>query len=74
MSQQLTHEEKLNNLSRSIAASARGDDVEARKIAQQEPMAPWLAKAVKEIFGPEHLKGWDLSEAEGEYGKDWLNR
>lgn len=71
---QLTHEERFDILSKSLAASARGDHEEARKIAQQEPMVPWLAKAVKEIFGPEHLKGWDLSEAEAEYGKDWLNR
>lgn len=69
----LTHEERLDILSRSLAASAHGDHDEALKIAQKEPMVPWVAKAMKEIFGPEYLEGWDLSEAEAEYGKDWLN-
>ncbi len=37
-------------------------------------MVPWVAKGIKEIFGAEYLKGWDLSEAEAEYGKGWLDR
>ena len=71
---QLTHEERLDILSASLAASARGDHAVALKIAQQEPMVPWVAKGIKEIFGTEYLKGWDLSEAEAEYGQDWLDR
>lgn len=71
---QLTHEQRLDILSQSLAASACGDDERALKIAQQEPIVPWVAKGIKEIFGAEYLAGWDLSEAEAEYGKDWLSR
>lgn len=74
MSQQLTHEQRLDILTRSLDASARGDDAESLRIAQQKPITPWVAKGIKEIFGAEYLEGWDLSEAEAAYGKDWLNR
>ena len=74
MSQQLTHDERMDILTRSLEASARGDDAESLRIAQEKPITPWVAKGIKEIFGAEYLAGWDLSAAEAEYGKDWINR
>lgn len=69
---QLTHEERLDIITRSRLAEEKGNEAEAQRIMQQIPMAPWLAKGVKEVFGAEYLEGWDLSKAEAEYGKDWL--
>jgi len=71
---QLTHEERLDLLTKSLEASARGDDDEALKITQQQPLTPWIAKGIKDIFGAEYLNGWDLSAAEAEYGQDWIRR
>ncbi len=71
---QLSHAERLDLLARSLEASARGDDAESLRIAQEKPITPWVAKGIKEIFGVEYLAGWDLSQAEAEYGQDWLNQ
>lgn len=71
---QLTHDEKLQIITQSRLADERGDEAEAKRILQQIPTAPWLAKAMKEVFGAEYLEGYDLSEAEAEFGKDWLTR
>lgn len=70
----LTHEEKMNIITQSLEAARVGNYEEEERLIKQMPMAPWLAKAAKEIFGAEHLAGWDLSAAEAEYGKDWLNK
>jgi hypothetical protein len=39
-------------------------------------MPPYLAKIYKEKVGVEHLinSGWNLSEAEAEFGRDWLSK
>lgn len=71
---QLTHEQKVDLAYKSIDAAARGDREEALRLAQQKPLTPWVAKGLKEVFGAEYLEGWDLSEAEAEYGKDWLDQ
>jgi hypothetical protein len=38
------------------------------------PLPPYLAKVIKEKVGLDSLLslGWNLSEVEAEYGKDWL--
>ncbi len=70
---QFTHEERLELVSQSLAAASRGDYEESLRITRQRPLTPWIAKGIKEVFGAEYLEGWDLSAAEGEYGKDWLD-
>ena len=39
------------------------------------PMPPYLAKVAKKTMGADFLinKGFILSEAEAEFGKDWIN-
>jgi ABC-type xylose transport system substrate-binding protein len=69
----LTLEQRIEILDKSLAASQSGNDAEALRIGQQKPLTPWIAKAVKEIFGVEYLRGWDLSDAEAEYGQNWLS-
>lgn len=73
---QLSHEERLNIISEFIQASEEGRNDEALKIGQQLPLAPHIAKAAKDVWGAEYLKnsGFDLSEAEAAYGKNWLDQ
>jgi hypothetical protein len=70
----LTEEQEYEILDKAIDAQKAGDEEEASRLARQLPVPPWLAKAVKEIFGVEYLQGRDLSLAEAEYGSDWLNK
>jgi len=39
-------------------------------------MPPWLAKIMKEKVGVEFFRdgNWNLSEAEAEFGDDWLSK
>jgi len=40
------------------------------------PMPPYLAKIMKDKMGPDYLLngGWNLSEAEAEFGLNWISR
>ena len=38
------------------------------------PLPPYIAKVIKEKAGAEYLAGWNLSEAEAEFGAGWLNK
>jgi len=49
---------------------------EADKLEHTIPIPAYLAKWAKKRFGTETLlkTGWNLSEAEAEYGPDWLSK
>jgi len=52
---------------------------ECKRMLKQIPLPPYLAKFVKdhfEYFGEDFFEkyGWNLSEAEAEFGPDWLTR
>ena len=73
---QMTHDERVDVIAKSLEAAKRGDhDEEVRLIQQHFPLSPHLAKVAKEMWGADYLRnsGWDLSEAEAEYGKNWLD-
>jgi hypothetical protein len=70
----LTLEQEREILDKALAAKKAGNNEEDLRITQQMPLVPWIAKGIKEIFGAEYLKGWDLSEAEAEFGQDWLSK
>lgn len=69
-----TREEKIEILRNYLDLAKQGKRHEALKIIQQIPLAPHLAKAVKEVCGNEFIEksGFDLSAAEAQYGKNWL--
>jgi hypothetical protein len=54
----------------------QGKFEEAEKLEHTLPLPAYLAKWAKKRFGAEALikTGWNLSEAEAEYGPDWLNK
>jgi len=59
-----------------IELEKQGRLEEARELLHSLPLPAYIAKWAKKRFGAEALikTGWNLSEAEAEYGPDWLNK
>jgi hypothetical protein len=77
--QTMTIHEKIELLMKAHEYREAGNAAEAQRISLEElPMPPYLAKAVKEFSGADFLlKGrynYNLSEAEAEFGPDWLTK
>lgn len=58
-----------------LEAIALGDKEKEMEIGKQIPMAPHCAKTYKSMYGKEALleAGFNLSEANAEYGEGWLD-
>ena len=74
--QTMTLDEKLAISNRAIALKKSGDRDGYDRLMRSIPMPPYLAKIYKEKVGVEPLvtSGWNLSEAEAEFGPDWLSK
>ena len=74
MPETMTIDEKLAISCKAAALRKAGDEEGASRLLRTAPMPPYLAKMFKEKVGPEFLinGGWNLSEAEAEFGSDWL--
>ncbi len=72
----MTLEEKGKIIQACFAASSRGDKKEASRLRRSLPLAPHLAMVAKEMYGKKYLidRGYDLSEADAEFGDGWLER
>jgi hypothetical protein len=70
----MTLDERNALTMKSIMLDREGKHEEALRVGKQVPLAPHLARAAKEMMGVDYLRqsGWNLSDAEAEYGKDWL--
>ena len=60
-------------------ASIKGDDERFSTLLKKLPVPPPVAMGFKKAFGVEFIKdliekGYDFSEVEKAYGKDWLTR
>ena len=75
-SETMTLHEKLQLGMKSIELEKQGKLEEAERVHKQIPLAPYLAKFLKNHLGAEALlqEGWNLSEAEAEYGTGWLSQ
>ncbi|MDR3247443.1 MAG: hypothetical protein LBT39_01540 [Treponema sp.] len=73
-SQIMTLDQKLDLGMKSIELEKQGKKEEATKLWRSVPLAPYLAKFIKDYLGSDALLrgGWNLAEAEAEYGPDWL--
>ena len=51
-----------------------GKEEEGSRLLRTAPLPPYLAKVLKEKVGADFLinSGWNLSEAELEFGHNWL--
>ena len=72
----LTDHEKLEIYTKAAELDKAGRKKEAIEVRKAVPLPPYLAKIMKEKVGAEYLinGGWNLKEAEAEYGSDWLAR
>ncbi|MDR3161029.1 MAG: hypothetical protein LBU28_05375 [Spirochaetaceae bacterium] len=72
----MTLDEKLSLSVKAIELEKQGKPEEAERIRQQIPMPPYPAKFAKEHPGPDFLikYGWNLTEAEAEYGSGRLTQ
>jgi hypothetical protein len=72
----MTIEEKLAISNKACLLLRAGDREGYSRLTRSIPMPPYLAKIYKEKVGVKHLvnSGWNLSEAEAKFGKDWLSK
>jgi hypothetical protein len=72
----MTLKEELHLGMRSIELEKQGKLEEATRVRRSIPMEPWLAAWYKKRVGAEELikGGWNLSEAEATFGRDWLTK
>jgi hypothetical protein len=70
----MTEREKADTFMKSHELELAGKTEEAIAVRRSIPLQPYLAKLFKEKVGAEFLieSGWNLAEAEAEFGKDWL--
>ena len=76
MPQTMTLDEKLAIACKAAALHDAGDKEGFSRLIRTAPMPPYLAKVAKEKIGVDFLinGGWNLSEAEAEFGSDWLTK
>jgi len=72
----MTLGEKLTIACKAAALHDAGDTEGWSRLIRSAPMPPYLAKVAKEKIGVDFLinGGWNLSEAEAEFGSDWLTK
>jgi len=68
--------EKLAISNKAIALKKAGDFEGADRLMKTIPLPYYLAKVMKEKQGLDVLlnSGWNLSEAEAEFGAEWLRK
>ena len=74
--QTMTLDEKLAIGCKAAELRKAGDDEGAIRLMKTAPIPPYIAKVIKEKVGADFLikEGWNLSEAEAEFGSGWLNK
>jgi len=74
--QTMTLDEKLAISNKALALWKAGDNEGYDRLMRTVPMPPYLAKVAKEKIGVDFLinGGWNLSEAEAEFGQGWLTK
>ena len=76
MPQTMTLDEKLAISMKACALRQAGDREGFHRVIKTAPIPPYLAKVMKDKMGADFLLkgGWNLSEAEAEFGSGWLNK
>ena len=76
MPQTMTLDEKLAISNKALDLFEAGDREGYSRLTKSIPLPPYLAKVAKEKIGVDFLinGGWNLSEAEAEFGPGWLSR
>ncbi|MCL2722427.1 MAG: hypothetical protein FWD47_13945 [Treponema sp.] len=76
MTQTMTLDEKLAISMKACALYNAGDEEGFSRVIRTAPMPPYLAAVAKKTMGADFLikGGYNLSEAEAEFGHDWLSK
>ena len=71
----MTLDEKLAISCKAAALRQAGDREGYIRLMKTTPMPSYIAKVIKEKVGADFLinSGWNLSEAEAEFGPNWLS-
>jgi len=72
--QAMTLDEKLAISIKAAELREAGDEEGAMRLMKTAPVPPYIAKVIKEKAGAKYLAGWNLSEAEAEFGPGWISR
>jgi len=74
--QTMTLDEKFAISHRAIALKQAGDHEGYIRLMKTAPIPSYIAKVIKEKVGADFLikEGWNLAEAEAEFGADWLSK
>ena len=72
----MTLDEKLTISNKALDLWDAGDKEGFSRLIRTAPLPPYLAKIYKEKVGVEQLikSGYNLSEAEAEFGSQWLSK
>ena len=72
----MTLDEKLAISNRALDLWEAGDEEGCISLMKTAPIPPYIAKVIKEKVAADFLikEGWNLSEAEAEFGRDWLSQ
>ena len=72
----MTIEEEAAIMVKAIELKRQGRLEESEKLRKQIPLQPYLAKFAKDHFGADFLikYGWNLAEAEAEFGPGWITK
>jgi len=72
--QTMTLDEKLAIGCKAAELRKAGNIEEADRLVMSIPLPPYIAKIMKEKVGMEFFtrNNWNLSEAEAEFGQNWL--
>ena len=70
----MTEREKADIAMKAFALEDEGKKEEADRLLKTIPIPAYLVKILKEQFGIDYLinGGYNLSEAEAEFGQEWL--
>ncbi len=76
MQETMTLDEKLRRSNKAFELKEAGDNEGYSRLIRSIPMPPYLAKVMKEKLGKDFILsgGWNLSEAEAEFGTGWLDK
>lgn len=72
----MTFSEKMDISMQSHKLREEGREEEASVLYRTIPLAPYMAKCAVKYLGVDGLlqMGWNLAEAEAEFGQDWLTQ
>jgi len=72
----MTLDERFDTINKAFTLLNAGDREGYSCLIRTIPMPTYLAKVAKETMGVDFLTkgGWNLTEVEAEFGRDWLNK